>query len=271
MQIIKYVKINPNQNLTILVLSEHLREEYGSIAKKLMLPISVYGEQVGFVKERSNSQFEYQLEMMGGEYCANAIASLAAYLAYEDKQDNSYYFIKCSGSELLIRCEVSTIEQGYRVNLPMPLPIAVKDETIFYKDKNIVFGVVEYEGICHAIIWDCDLNIEPEILAKHILYECLDNKYKTKGVSLFSNITQSIRTMVYVKETDTEVWENGCGIASASIGIYMAHKKQKDICTDIKQAGGGTVRVYVSVTENRITNVKMEEDVFIVSKGIAFI
>lgn len=80
MQIIKYVKINPNQNLTILVLSEHLREEYGSIAKKLMLPISVYGEQVGFVKERSNSQFEYQLEMMGGEYCANAIASLAAYL-----------------------------------------------------------------------------------------------------------------------------------------------------------------------------------------------
>ena len=274
MKEIEYVKMNPNQNVTILVLDEYPRIQHASLAKQLMLPTSVYGEQVGFVEKALNPNAYCRLQMMGGEFCSNAVASLAAYLAYERRAINSenkfFCTLECSGIEQLIECEVLIFNQKFHVKIPMPLPCKIREENLVYQNINIKFGIIEYKGICHVVILDDYLKVS-EALIRYILYKYLKNKYLTKGISLFSEVTQSIRTLIYVRDTNTEIWENSCGIASASVAIYMAYIKQKNISLDIQQSCGEKIKVQVLIYGEKIYDVKMEEDVFLVSKGVAFI
>ena len=51
----------------------------------------------------------------------------------------------------------------------------------------------------------------------------------------------------------------------------MAYIKQKNISLDIQQSCGEKIKVQVLIYGEKIYDVKMEEDVFLVSKGVAFI
>ena len=44
--------------------------------------------------------------------------------------------------------------------------------------------------------------------------------------------------LVYVTQTDTAVWERGCGSGSAAIGAYLTKKHGAPQCVSIRQPGG---------------------------------
>src|SRR3712207_235334 len=89
---IEFVKINPVENMTILVKSSLPRLKYPILSQKMMRYSHLYAEQVGFMEGK-------HLQMMGGEFCGNASRSFAAYLAFCDEtfQQEKNYEITCSG------------------------------------------------------------------------------------------------------------------------------------------------------------------------------
>ena len=78
---LRFVKVNPVENMTLFVLDPVPREEQMNVANKLMKYSNIHGEQVGFI-EREGSYI--RLQMMGGEFCGNATRSLAALMVYNE-------------------------------------------------------------------------------------------------------------------------------------------------------------------------------------------
>ncbi|ABR48211.1 conserved hypothetical protein [Alkaliphilus metalliredigens QYMF] len=274
MEKIEFVKMNPNKNATIIVLNDYPREKYVLLSKELMRMESVYGEQVGFVETSTDPQAYCRLHMMGGEFCANAVASLCSYLAYEENVkvgEKKQCKIEVSGSENLIECETRRLSKGYRARITMPLPSEIREESITYGGQNIKFGIVEYSGVCQGIVHDEQQGEQSKTLAHYILHHGLAEGYATKGVTLFSNKSQSISPLIFVKETNTEIWENSCGIASASLAAYQAYKQREDITLNIAQPSGDYVCAQATYDNGFIQRVTIEEDVFLSAMGTAFI
>jgi diaminopimelate epimerase len=78
---LRFAKLNPAGNTTILVLDPVLEPMHAEIAANLMNPAVLGGEQVGFVTLMAGGPIAASIRMMGGEFCGNAARSLGAYLA----------------------------------------------------------------------------------------------------------------------------------------------------------------------------------------------
>ncbi|MGI6156214.1 MAG: hypothetical protein ACOYEB_09845, partial [Enterococcus lemanii] len=232
MEKVEYAKMNPNKNTTILVLNRFSRHQYSDLANQLMQSESVFAEQVGFVENTSDPNALCRLYMMGGEFCANATASLCAYQAYQHNLRDGYvkYLqIEVSGADDLLKCEVRRYGDAFRVQVSMPLPLYIRDENLTFQGKRIEYGVVEYPGICHAIIFDKVQGEQSRMIAQHVVHKgLLDKQYSAKGATLFSKNKQNILPLIYVETTDTEVWESSCGSASAALATYLAYKHTKN-------------------------------------------
>lgn len=62
---LRFVKVNPVENMTLFVLDPVPREEQMNVANKLMKYSNIHGEQVGFI-EREGSYI--RLQMMGENF-----------------------------------------------------------------------------------------------------------------------------------------------------------------------------------------------------------
>lgn len=78
---LRFAKLNPAGNITILVLDPVHESIHAKVAADLMNPAVLGGEQVGFVTLMSEGPVAASMRMMGGEFCGNAVRSLGAYLA----------------------------------------------------------------------------------------------------------------------------------------------------------------------------------------------
>jgi len=275
MDIVKYVKANPNKNTTALVLNSYPRSRYVEIAMRLMCPESVYAEQVGFVEKPSDPQAYSRLHMMGGEFCANAAASLCAYLIYEHNdlniKDKTHFILEVSGSDRLIDCEAQKYKDGYRVQITMPLPLQIFENNLIFKGRYVEFCIVESYDTCHAVIQDEEQSEWSKELAHHILHNEMQNRCSVKGATLFSKKNQRIEPLIYVEETKTEIWENSCGAASAAVVACMAYKQKREISLDIIQPSGDYIQACAICLDDAISRITIEETVYLSSVGIAFV
>lgn len=266
--------MNPNKNATVLVLDEHPRNQYPKLSKTLMALESVYAEQVGFIEKANNREADYRLQMMGGEFCANAAASLSVYMAYNEELqvgEKTQCTLEISGSDTLVKCYTKRLKKGFRTKITMPCPLHIQDEMVDYKGRLMEIGCVDYADACQRIVYDDHVHLQPKALAKYILHHGMGNDYTIKGVTLCNTDNLSITPLIYVKETDTEIWENSCGIASASLAAYMANKQEKSTALRIIQPSGDYVLAEAIYDKGCIKQVTIEEDVFISAIGTAFI
>lgn len=274
MEEIQFVKMNPNKNTTILVLNECPRGNYRSIAQKLMSLESVYAEQVGFVESPTNPKADYRLEMMGGEFCANALASLSAYMAYKQSLEvgqKKKFDFESSGSDVLVETETQKLNKSFRTKLVMPLPVSITEKECSFNGQVIKVGIVVYEDACQGLIQIDEGSEQSALIAKHVLHEVLDNCYATKGVTLFSKNPYQIKPLIYVMDTNTEIWENSCGIASASLALYISHRGKMNVSMRLKQPSGEFIYATVDYKKERITKVTIEQDILLSAKGTAFL
>lgn len=275
MEKVEYVKMNPSGNMTILVLNKFPKKRYSEISKKLMSPTSVQGEQVGFLEKPFLSKSDARLCMMGGEFCSNALASLSAYLAYEENlhtNENTFkYIVEISGTKNPLECIVKIDKGVFYTNIPMPLPIEISHKEYIYDKEKVVFTLIEYEDIYHGILKTDHINEFTKKMAQFILHNYIKNDYSTKGITIFSGKKNNISSLIYVKNTNTEVWENNCGIATASIGICEALRKQKNLDIVFNPSTELEIGVSVSFVAGKIDSVKMKKKILIASKGTAYI
>ena len=74
---------------------------------------------------------------------------------------------------------------------------------------------------------------------------------------------------MYVKATDTMIWERGCGSGSAAVGALMAFESEQDVELPLKQPGGV---ITAGATWNEgVSGVTIEGKVKMVCEGIAYV
>ena len=173
------------------------RSKQPTIAQPFMKSVKNIG-QVCFIEKENGT---YRLQMMGNELSVNGSLAGAFYLSNKLKSDK--YEINLSGLQ----------------------------KTAFYFNKNIKFpnliihktkDVVELDGIIYKLIPGF---VAPKVTAsqKRILQK-LAIKYPASGIVYFER--NQIQPLLFVKATNTYVWETCCGSASIA---YTAISNQKVI------------------------------------------
>lgn len=269
---LKFAKMNPNENMTILVLDPVPREHQAEVAEELMAYGSVHAEQVGFLEKPENPDADIRLQMMGGEFCGNASMAAGSYLRMQDSEAGARevcYLLEVSGADGLVPCRVQR-RRGPRdsCRVRMPLPQEVREMEF---PGGIRCPVVFFPGIAHAILPEGELGAaEAEA--------CIADWCRICGTDAFGIILCSesdladcaICPLVYVGSTSSSVWERSCGSGTAALGAYTAWKRGAAARLDVEQPGG-CIGVCAEYTGGKITNLEISGKVELACRGEAWV
>ena len=261
---LEFIKLSPTENMTIIVKTPVPRRDHSRVAALLMDEACVGAEQAGFVESPSLAGVNARLQMMGGEFCGNATMCMAACTAREEgiqPGETRDVPVEISGAAGLLTCRVTCGEEDFSCKTIMPLPESI--------EQCPGYSLVRLPGITHAIL-RCDNPATMRAGAEEMLREIaalLDDE--AVGLMLYSPSRCELLPLVYVKATDTMIWERGCGSGSAAVGALRAWEKQADVSIPLRQPGGvitASARWTGSVSE-----VAIEGRVRIVCEGYAYI
>lgn len=229
---INVVIANPANNITAFVLNDIEKKDYISIAQKLMNKKEFNIEQVGFVKEPIIGG-ELRLEMMGGEFCGNATRSFGLYLAKcKGLLDSGSVNVEITGCNTTLNVETNVMKE--KASVSMPLMQRLEKISI---DADSEFYLVVFEGIIHVIIENKDIDNHLIENVKKVLME----KYNPDALGvMFLNIKDiSMKPVVYVRDTNSLIYESSCGSGTVAAAIYLCRNENEGVFTyEISQPGG---------------------------------
>lgn len=265
---LKFAKLNPTQNMTIIVLDPAPRARQSGIAGALMADTSVGAEQVGFLEAPTLPGTRARLQMMGGEFCGNATMSLAALLAHEDGLADgaeAVYPLEISGADRLLRCRVRRDGASWVGAVDMPLPEAVSEMELL---PGLRVPLVRFPGIAHALVSGDDLTAAAAESAA--ARACAALGADAMGVVQMEGDGARIRPYVYVRGTAGGVWERGCGSGTAAVGAWRAARARGDVALRVEQPGGA-IAVRAEWSGERVRRIEISGRVKLAALGEAFI
>ncbi|WP_369283703.1 hypothetical protein [Oscillibacter sp. GMB15532] len=255
-----YTIWDPTKNITLLVSSPVPRDMQPQVAANLMAQRPQV-EQVGFIEPATLPGAVLRLQMMGGEFCGNASMSAAAYAADRDGLAGPEVPLEVSGHEGILTCRLERREDGLWGTVNMPLPVEIT--TAELPGGSAVPAVV-FDGIVHCIVPAGSLSREAANSAIRPLCAALDAD--ACGIMLYDKAAGAITPLVYVRSTDTAVWESGCGSGSAAVGSYLAAQAGKAVTADLRQPGG-TITVCADWENGRVSTLRITGRVALVERG----
>jgi diaminopimelate epimerase len=284
---VQFVKLNPTENMTILVESPAERSQYPEIASRLMAYSGVYAEQTGFIEPASDSAAWARLWMAGGEFCGNASASLAAYLVWQRQLPEGEAVtvpLEVSGAPGLVKCTVLPKAGEFHCSLDMPLPEGIVTLSLPFGGVIRNFTAVRLPGITHVIVpvetvggAEMDLRALAEKAA--VEWEAIIGA-DAFGMILFTRAESGVRTdprfridpLIWVKSPPSLVWERGCGSGSAAVGAYLAEEAGAGVELPLVQNGGviGVKAQWESGT-GRVSVLSISGTVRVVARGTAYL
>jgi diaminopimelate epimerase len=221
---LEIARADPAGNITVFVLNPpDSGADRLTAAAALLSDPALGAEQVGFVTApwRRPWRCPWRLEMMGGEFCGNAARSFGLLAARRMGLSGSHTLtIEISGAAAPLPVHVDTGDGTAEVEMPGPLAA----DTITGEGRT--FPVLVFEGISHVIAE----NREPD----ERLFRLLLNQYEHKaagfprwprgafGVMFYDSRNRFMRPAVWVRATDTLVFESSCGSGSAALGAWAA-------------------------------------------------
>lgn len=268
---IPFVKISPNENMTILIPMPIKRNMQLEVGKKLMAYGNVYAEQVGFIETAQNA--DARLQMMAGEFCGNATLSLAAYLfdrEYAPIGTERTYTLEVSGASGQIQCQMRKEANGYYGFMHMPLPKSIQKKEYVLDGIAYTLDTVDFGGIVHIVVptavWGNRANVQAERAAL-----CWQQSIDAEafGILLLDEEQSKMSALVCVKGASL-VWERGCASGTAACGAVVA-MRQKECVTLHLQQKGGCMSISAQYGENTITALRLGTQVRIVAEGIAYL
>ena len=228
---LSYILADPSGNTTAFVLTPVAREDYGPVARRVMTALGA--EQVAFVHHD-------RMDMMGGEFCGNASRSFA--LWQELHTDDGRSLRPFSGQQTA-EVQVSGAPRPLEVTLrgdghtlwaaiSMPLPKRVLPLT----DRALgPVTLVEYPGISHLVLEgraprDADLSDAQALLTRLEAEDCCFGLMYAQG--------NTLRPLVYVRDTDTLIWEASCASGTCAVTAARALAENTALTLELLQPGG---------------------------------
>lgn len=259
-----FVKMSPTQNMTIIVKTPVTRADHSRVASLLMDYANVSAEQAGFIEPPTNPRAHARLQMMGGEFCGNAAMCMAALSARNEgipRGETRMVPVEISGADSILNARVTRMEDHYACRVDMPLLMSIEERD--------AYSVVRLPGIAHAVM-KCD---DPEARrpyaesALRAIAAGIDEE--AVGLMLYSPARNLLIPLVYVKPTDTMVWERGCGSGSAAVGALMCHESKMAVEVPLSQPGG--VITARADWDGRVAGLSIEGNVKVVCEGTAYV
>lgn len=235
--------LRPGGNDTMLIKGLIKDPDRKKLINDQMMALFPNVEQVGFYDFNLRTNIA-TLDMAGGEFCGNALRSLAFLIL---KAKDGKILAKVSGTKQILKAGVQ-VNKAYA---QMPI---LKKQSCVKKLKNNLFEV-KLEGILFLI------TKKPKASGPKKLKQFGFNLLEKKKL-LYSNpaagvvfITKkqkanfSIDPIVWVRDIKTLFYESSCASGSAAVGLWAAEKKNVLTELKIKQPSGQSISV--SVKQNR--------------------
>ncbi|WP_075967905.1 hypothetical protein [Neofamilia massiliensis] len=224
-----YLKVDPAGNITAFIIGDVDPSHRAKIANIIIDDYDPSVEQVGFISKKADGT--YRMDMMGGEFCANASRSFGLYLAKTlDLFDEDLIEAEVSGSKDKVQVKVDKDRMTAEIILSPARE--VKNLSLAGGTYTTVF----LDGIIHVIVNDRE---EDRDLAEEIINE-LKNFYTDDayGLMFLDEKNLTLVPYVYVEETKTLIREGSCGSGTFSAGYYLNKDKNPGFKATLKQPRG---------------------------------
>lgn len=238
--------LDPAGNVTAIVCSDVPAAERARIAAQILRLPELGIEQVAFLTE-PRSGGEIRLEMMGGEFCGNALRCAGFYQALRNgEQGKSCVLAEISGADGVQPVMADTAEGT--ASTVMPLPLSVQPAGW----ADVQAARVTFAGITHFVI-DC---AQPdETLVQRAIAAAPEAS--AVGAIFLERAHGSIKPVVFVRETASCIAENSCASGSVATAVVLT----ADFADGITEIGigqpGGTLEVGVQRTDGAVTGLSI--------------
>lgn len=238
--------LDPAGNVTAIVCSDVPAAERARVAAQILRLPELGIEQVAFLTA-PRSGGEIRLEMMGGEFCGNALRCAGFYQALRNgTQGKSCVFAEISGADGVQPVMADTAEGT--ASTVMPLPLSVQPAGW----ADVQAARVTFAGITHFVI-DC---AQPdETLVQRAIAAAPEAS--AVGAIFLDRAHGSIKPVVFVRETASCVAENSCASGSVATAVVLT----ADFADGITEIGigqpGGTLEVGVQRTDGAVTGLSI--------------
>ena len=230
-QTVRYALTDPTGNRTVLVETPVPEPQQPEIAAYLMR-LEPTAEQVGFL-QTGTGHAQIALRMAGGEFCANAAMSAAAWFAEKSGAPSGTVRAQVSGADGLVAVHCAPQADGsWRTGIDMPRPQAIRRVCL---DGGQTYPVVVLPGIAHVILED---EAPDEAAGARAKAMCAYLHADALGLMFLDTASRTLRPLVYVPAAGTLVWENSCGSGSSAVGAYLAHRAGAPVSVELRQPGG---------------------------------
>lgn len=233
--------LDPAGNVTAIVCSDVPAAERARVAAQILRLPELGIEQVAFLTE-PRSGGEIRLEMMGGEFCGNALRCAGFYQALRNgEQGKSCVLAEISGADGVQPVMADTAEGT--ASTVMPLPLSVQSASW----ADVQAARVTFAGITHFVI-DC---AQPdETLVQRAIAAAPEAS--AVGAIFLDRAHGSIKPVVFVRETASCVAENSCASGSVAAAVVLT----ADFADGITEIGigqpGGTLEVGVQRADGAV-------------------
>lgn len=241
---------NPAGNITVFVLDDVPPAQFIPLSQRLMALPELHAEQVGFWKPAKLGA-EARLEMMGGEFCGNATRSFGMLAAARaGKTGKVSVTVECSGAAELLPVAVDFDAGEAETVMPRPVKLGTLDAA-----ELGALPIVFFEGIFHVIL--------PGFAASRALFERIRTLVEAQyafdalGVMFLNEAEGSMEPAVYVKSTDSLVFESSCGSGTVATGVWMSRNTADGTDTYYLKQPGGTLKATVVKCGGAVTEVRM--------------
>ena len=238
--------LDPAGNVTAIVCSDVPAAERARVAAQILRLPELGIEQVAFLTA-PRSGGEIRLEMMGGEFCGNALRCAGFYQALRNgEQGKSCVLAEISGADGVQPVMADTAEGT--ASTVMPLPLSVQPAGW----ADVQAARVTFAGITHFVI-DC---AQPdETLVQRAIAAAPETS--AVGAIFLDRAHGSIKPVVFVRETASCVAENSCASGSVATAVVLT----ADFADGITEIGigqpGGTLEVGVQRTDGAVTGLSI--------------
>lgn len=238
--------LDPAGNVTAIVCSDVPAAERARVAAQILRLPELGIEQVAFLTA-PRSGGEIRLEMMGGEFCGNALRCAGFYQALRNgEQGKSCVLAEISGADGVQPVMADTAEGTASTVMPLPLSV----QPAGWADVKAVR--VTFAGITHFVI-DC---AQPdETLVQRAIAAAPEAS--AVGAIFLDRAHGSIKPVVFVRETASCVAENSCASGSVATAVVLT----ADFADGITEIGigqpGGTLEVGVQRTDGAVTGLSI--------------
>jgi len=243
---------DPAGNKTVFIMNEVPEEKRAEVANALLARKELGGEQAAFIVP-PKAGGDGRIEMMGGEFCGNALRCYG-YLLAEDAAQNG-----CQSGIQNVRVEISGTDQVFTVTADlkehtaqtqMPIPLGY-DYIDFGQRYDLgAIPVIRMEGIWHLILE----HRTPEQEVIDYVLAVMKKKYMPDALGiLFMTGSQGngrqLFPYVYVKKTDSFVQESSCGSGSLACCWWLTKRNGSFTGNYNFLQPGGIIRTRVEYTK----------------------